>query len=736
MNEKTLQKSSEESLISPHKRGNIVSWFPALKQSWRAALRLDRSQITAVQAIRSTIGFVLPLAIGVATGHVIEGVSMAGGAATLGSVGLNYTYRARARTMLLACIGIAFSAFIGSITSRIDWLVILIAGIWGISAGLLVAISQFAMIVGLQSAVALIILTHFALNPAQAAIQAGLMFAGALLQVVLAIIPFPWQHTAPERAVLSTVYQKLADYALDPSHEQGSEQLRDALLKAHSTLSDSNTQSQKGRIFFGLLEEADRIRLGFIVLVRLRQNLANDSTVEASSIEYLDTFLSSTAEELLRIAKELQSTGTSVSFSVLEAQIKKALAGLRRQATAPHHSEMMQQILLYCDALRNQLHTAKKLAKSWKHTHQQLSVHIHVPRQAYLRFHNTGVILRANLTLRSTAFRHAIRLGVTLALATALYRILPLPIERGYWIPLTALLVLKPDFTTTFTRGVARLLGTMLGAVLTTLLVSLLKPTMPLLVILDAIMAYLAFSILFVNYAIFSAFITMETVFLLTFVAPQPLVTVAYRAIDTVIGGILALLIYALWPTWELPQVPGKIADRLEAIRHYFVAIMQAYVNPNAYDELAIHNLRMASRLARSNAEASVTRSLQEPAPHQFDPDLARGLLEAADNIIQRVLALEAYLIDNPSGYILLQFATFSSVVDAALQKLAAALREEHSVTDFPNLQEALHTLEHAERSTPPELHADLHVVITEAKRIIRNIDAMKQLLSTKMEGV
>jgi len=576
------------------------------------------------------------------------------------------------------------------------------------------------------------------LNPLQAIIQAALILAGALLQVILAIIPFPWQATAPERGVLAEAYQKLADYTFDPSNEQRREQTRDALLKAHSTLSDSNIQSQKGKIFFGLLEEMDRIRLSLIVLARLRRSLANDTSIAASSIEYLDSFLSSIAEELRGIANELRSIHRSFSFSAPDAQIKKALAALRRQTTTSHAQETMQQILVYCDALRDQLHIAKKLAKSWRHTHQPLSAHIHIraPRQAYLRLHNAQAILRANLTLRSATFRHAIRLGVALALATALYRILPLPIERGYWIPLTVLLVLKPDFTSTFARGAARLLGTMLGAVLTTLLVSLLAPTQTLLVILDGIMAYLAFSVLYVNYAIFSAFITMETVFLLTFVTPQPLVTAAYRAVDTIIGGILALLIYALWPTWERSQVPGNIADRLEAIRHYFVAIMQDYVNHHAYNELTLHNLRMASRLARSNAEASVTRSLQEPAPHRFDLDLARGLLGAADNIIQSLLTLEAYLVDNPSRHALPQLGLFSSTVDAALQKLIIAIREGHPVTDFPDLQEALHSLEQAVKSARPESRADLHTVIGETKRIIRNIDAMKQLLSTKMAAV
>src|SRR2546423_9691189 len=90
----------------------MVSWFGAIKGSWRAALRIDRSQLTLVPAIRGVIGFVLPLAIGVLTGHVVEGVSIAGGAATLGAVGLTSTHHARTRLLLLACVGIALSAFV------------------------------------------------------------------------------------------------------------------------------------------------------------------------------------------------------------------------------------------------------------------------------------------------------------------------------------------------------------------------------------------------------------------------------------------------------------------------------------------------------------------------------------------------------------------------------------------------------------------------------------------------
>ena len=708
-------------------KDQMVSWFDALKHSWRAALRIDRSQVTTVAAIRGVIGFVLPLAIGVLTGHVVEGVSIAGGAATLGAVGLTYTHHARTRLLLLACVGIAISAFVGSVTGHIGWLSVLVIGIWGIGAGLLVSLGQTAMIIGLQSVIALIILSHFELDPLHAALQAALMFAGALFQTLLVLVPLPWQHTATERSVLSTAYQKLADYALDPVNEP----IRDALLKVDATLSDSNIGSRQGKMFFGLLEEAEHIRLSLLVLARLRQNLSGDTVVE----DYLDQILQATASELRKIANELKPVPIFVRPVKPHQQIKQLLTMLRRQEIRDRDKETIQQILAYCDVLREQLYTARKLATSWKYPRQEPPVAIEVPQQTRAHLHNAQTILRANLTLRSTVFRHAIRLGVALAFATALYRIFPLPIQRGYWIPLTVLLVLKPEFTTTFTRGLARALGTMLGAVLTTLLASLLAPTQGILVVLDALAAYLAFSFLYANYAIFSVFITMETVLLLTLVIPEPLMTAADRAIDTAIGGVLALLIYAIWPTWEETQVPRRIADRLETLRQYFVVVMDTYANPDSYDQLTIYNLRVKSRLARSNAQASVDRSLQEPEPHRIDRVLHEGLLEATENIARNGLALEAYLLDKPERHALPQVTSLTAKVDEALRLLAAAIREDQPITTFPDLQEALHTLKHAEKSAhhmPDETRATLRFVLSEAKSIIRSINTMKQLLSSE----
>jgi hypothetical protein len=53
-------------------------------KAWRSAVKIDRSQLVVATALRNAFGLALPLTIGITTGHVIEGVSIAGGAASLG----------------------------------------------------------------------------------------------------------------------------------------------------------------------------------------------------------------------------------------------------------------------------------------------------------------------------------------------------------------------------------------------------------------------------------------------------------------------------------------------------------------------------------------------------------------------------------------------------------------------------------------------------------------------------
>lgn len=119
----------------------------------RQAFHLDRTRLAAVPGVRATLGLALPLAIGIAVGHVLWGVAAAIGAISGGFASLQGTYRSRAWIVVAATAGMALSAFVGSSAGHLLGAGIALTAVWGFAAGMLVAFGPAAGIVGLQSVV-------------------------------------------------------------------------------------------------------------------------------------------------------------------------------------------------------------------------------------------------------------------------------------------------------------------------------------------------------------------------------------------------------------------------------------------------------------------------------------------------------------------------------------------------------------------------------------------------------
>ncbi len=168
-------------------------------------------------------------------------------------------------------------------------------------------------------------------------------------------------------------------------------------------------------------------------------------------------------------------------------------------------------------------------------THEQIPQRLRELRQS----------LRDELTLRGDTAEYVARLSLVLLTSTAIYRYFH--VRNGYWIPMTALLVLKPQWGHTLSRGIARMLGTVAGAGIALLLARLLPlPTwvLPTLVVMSAFGCY---ALQAVNYAVFSVFITLYIVFLFRFGGFSETAAAHIRLVNTVVGGSLALAIDALW---------------------------------------------------------------------------------------------------------------------------------------------------------------------------------------------
>jgi hypothetical protein len=171
--------------------------------------------------------------------------------------------------------------------------------------------------------------------------------------------------------------------------------------------------------------------------------------------------------------------------------------------------------------------------------------------------------VRENLTPHSSTFRYAMLLALTGFAAEAVA--LKAHFHNAYWIPMTALIIMKPDLLLTNARSIARLGGTLVGAALATLLAMALHPHGIWLSLLVVVSMYLAYALQNVNYALYAIPLTSYIAFILAIGRAPERDVAEYRVIATAIGGVIAMLIHAVYVREELRRLARSLIPRATA---------------------------------------------------------------------------------------------------------------------------------------------------------------------------
>jgi uncharacterized membrane protein YccC len=607
-------------------------------------------------ALRNTAAIVLPLAIGALTDHLGAGLGISAGALNVMFVDQPGPYRLRLQRMLLAALASGVAAFAGSVFGQWPPALLIVAALWGFGSALLVAIGPDATRAGLSSLVLLVIMgaePHAARDAWPAAL---LILGGGVLQALFAIAAWPLQRYRPERLALAHAFHGLADFAR-------TDLPRDAVVALPPSLNDLQTLlfgagRARGRAveaFRVLAELAERIRLELFALAHQQAHCEVPDVFET-----LARARTCAAAVLETIAAALEQAAPPQSQAALDAYTASA----RRIESAPA-APVTRIAEARLAALGGQLRAAVRntdTAGSRGEIRAQ-ATEFRLPRA--LRPANPLAILRANLRLGSPACRHAVRCGVCVAIALALSHVLPL--SRGYWMPMTVAIVLKPDFGATWRYGLLRVAGTLGGLLLTTAFLHFAGLNDFWFAL--ALMAVLCFAfreLATVHYGIAVVCLTGLVVILLSFYGIPAEASVQARAIDTALGSALALLAYFAWPTWERGRERAVLAKLLDAYANYLDATLHG-------DTRARDETRVAARAARSDAQASLDRLRAEPASHANLPR-AEALVAQANRLMRASMALEASRAgaDVPANPLL---DAFARACDDALRDCAEALR-------------------------------------------------------------
>jgi uncharacterized membrane protein YccC len=687
---------------------------------WQNVRRFQSDKVTPWLGFRNALGVALPLAAGAALGSISAGLAMSTGALNVSFRDSDAPYVQRARQMLVGSLVAGLTVFAATLCGHSNAIALALTTVWAFGAGMLVAVSQPAADLGVMSLVMLLVYSAVPLNPERAALAGLLALAGGLLETALSLALWPLRRYAPERRALGNLFVELSRAAASPpEHAAQSPPATAQSLAAQNALAtldqDHSVESERFRL---LLIQGERMRLSLLALSRLRKRIGREQP-GSSDVTVLDRYFEICSKVLSALGNSLIA-GVPMSP---DADALKELGTLAERLREPDSTRspavdaMIVDARFQMDALAGQIRSAIDLAASATPAGSSAFERREAAKPWTLRLHGTLATLRANLTLESAACRHAVRLAVCVLIGDALGR--SFEFRRGYWLPMTIAIVLKPDFTATFSRGVLRLAGTFAGLGFATALVHVLPPGNTPQIVSIGVLMFVVRCFGGANYGILTTSVTALVVFLISLTGVSAKELIAARALNTVIGGAIALVAYWVWPTWERTQISEAMARMLDAFGQYVRVLRNSY---DAGNSDGLDSARVAARLARTNLEASIDRAIAEPGASKESVRSLNALLASSHRLAHALLALEAGLSTTRSAPPRDAFRKFLNDVELTLHYLATALRGSPiTPAALPDLREDHGALVHSGDS-----HALMDV---ETDRIANSLNTLSEEL-------
>lgn len=657
--------------------------------TWKAfgetVTRFDRAKIAPWMALRNAFGMALPLAVGAAMGDTGGGLIVCTGALNVAFSDGSDAYAHRARRMLAASLCCTLAVTAGALTGHLHFVAIVEAAMCAFAAGMMVALSTTAADIGTVTLIVLLVFSAQEMSPKRALIAGLLALGGGLLQTALALAFWPVERHGPERKALAALYSELARAAAADARSTEAPVASAQMSAAQTTLTAlSGDRSLEAERYLALLSQAERIRLSLLALARLRKRIGADG-------QEVNRALTLASQLLAAIGASLESATPAAAPTGCAAELRELGEQLRTRDSVPMWRDARWQI----EALAGQLRSALDLAAHITPAGAVEFERREAEQPWRLRLASVVAVLRANLHFRSAAFRHAVRLAVCVVLGAVAGH--GLDWRRSYWLPMTVAIVLKPDFTATFSRGVLRMAGTLAGLLLATGLFHFLAPGLAAQVALIAVFAFFMRCYGPANYGVSVTALTALVVLMFAVIGSSPAAVMMARGLNTAAGGAIALAAYWLWPTWERTQIPETLANMLDGYRAYFRAVRDAYLEPEKSFAAQLDRARMAARLGRSNLEAAATRLRSEPGVAASRLTALDAILANAHRFIHAAMALEAGLVSSRPVPARDAFRVLTSHVDLTLYYLAAALRgSKTAAADLPDLREDHHALTHS----------------------------------------
>jgi uncharacterized membrane protein YccC len=268
--------------------------------------------------------------------------------------------------------------------------------------------------------------------------------------------------------------------------------------------------------------------------------------------------------------------------------------------------------------------------------------------------------------------RHAIRLGLAAGLGVAIARVAE--VAHGYWIPLTVVMVLRPETAHTYTRCAGRVAGNVAGVIIATGIALVLHPAGLFAAVFAVVLLGVAYAVSGWGYVAVSAALAAAIVFFVDVSGAASLATMGDRVLATLIGGVLAVLAHVALPDRDDVRLRQRAGELLKAEIDYAATVIKASVHDvDRPGEMVASSWERAFR-ARAAFEAAAASGLMN------DRHLRRWLSSyraGLNAVTASCTALEANL---PAR----RAATTSTALRSAVDEFVEALRGDPQTAGSP----------------------------------------------------
>ncbi|MEF9883709.1 FUSC family protein [Streptomyces sp. P9-A4] len=706
-----------------------MSWLRALRETARSGLTVERRRLEPAIAARAALGLALVIGFSLAVFGPAVAASSAFGAFQAAIATFQRSWRPRPTLALASGASLAVSTFLGYVTGAHELLFLALLLLWTFLAGLVWAAGPTVGIIASSNVAIMLVTVTLPTSVAEAAGHAAMIFTGGVVQAALVVL-LPVRRWGAQRDALADALAAEADYARRLRHDPVAPFDPVPLMTARSAAAVTPGQARRRPAeLAGARGLAERIRPVLASLADPAVGVPEEGPERARVRELL-----AAAGAVLDAAAHAIRHGDPVDLPWAAA------AALRTPDTGeilngPSRRAAVRLAALLGDVVETaepRTETsggsggsgAAKSGTSGSAASGAAEPPAHTPRTRPSLARLTPVVLakmRAEMRRDSPILRHAIRVSAVTAAGYLLGAVLPF--GHGYWAPMASVMVMRPDFTQTYARSVARFGGTLVGVALATAIVQSAHPDVYLSAVLAVLCAFTMYLLMRTGYAAGQVFVSAYVVFLLDMEGAGLTQTVRDRVTLTLLGGVLAMLSYAVYPAWETPRLRGRLADWLASVGRYAAAVVARYADPAGTGSPDVRQALLDTRAARVAWQEAVERATHEPVRHR---GLSHAAVEQADNALAEfgrvAMLMEAHVPERGAPPVPAA-ATLAESLHRATERGAKEVRERRE----PHWEDLRETVD-AWSADPPD-HFLLH------KGAVLLLDVLEELTTALTES-